>query len=100
MAISNDEKIKQKIAESLDLLSFTKDQQDKIIQGLMNNVSSAVNISVLDQLSQEEKNELEKLSGNEEATSDYLKNKIKDLPLLIEEVTKETIDNFRKMSGK
>lgn len=99
MTITADKKLKQQIVENLDLSDFTKTEQDKIISGLMDNVSSAINIAVLDQLSDQEKLELENILKKHKkiATLEYLEIKIKELPLLIEKVTRETINEFKKL---
>jgi hypothetical protein len=99
MVKTTDKKLRQQIIENLDLSNFTKSKQDKIISGLMANVSSAINIAVLDKLSDQEKLELENISkkGKKTATLQYLEIKITELPLLIEKITRETINEFKKL---
>jgi len=98
MSIISDQEIKEQIAKDLDLSAFEKEEQERIISGLMENISLAINIAVLDELSDEDKLELEVIckSPRENAVLEYLNSKIDNLSFIIQNVIGEKIDQFRE----
>ena len=99
MPVFNEKKAKQKIAESLDLLGFTNSQQNKIISGLLDNISARINIAIYDKLTEEDRQKLQKISRTKkkDAILNYLKPKIRNLHLLVDEITRETIEEFENL---
>jgi hypothetical protein len=98
MSIISEKIIKEQIAKDLDLSSLNKDEQDKIVSGLIKNISLAVNIAVLDELDSEDKQELEVIcnSPRENAVLDYLNSKIDNFQFLIQRVVEEIVSQFQE----
>ncbi len=99
MPVFNEKEAKQKIAESLNLLGFTDSQQNKIISGLLDNISARINIAIYDKLTEEDRQKLQKISRAKEkdAILNYIKSKIRNLRLLVYEITRETIEEFEDL---
>jgi len=99
MATTVDEKLKQQIVESLNLSGLTAEQKDEIISGLMDNAFNNINMTILDLLTEEEKKELEKKARIKKNgfVLKYLNSKIKDFSSLSEEITRETIKDFKRL---
>lgn len=99
MPIYNGEKIKQRISETLGILDLTDSQQNKIISGLMDNISDRIDIAVYDKLAEEDRKKFQKISKMEdkEVILFFLKSKIRNLPLLVDEIVRETIDEFENL---
>ena len=89
-----DSGIRQNIVENLHVSHLTKSEQDKIIFMLMDGVSSRINATVWEKLLQEDRKELKKLSKKE--TIDYIATKIENFPKLVENITKQTINEFKQ----
>ena len=98
MPIISEEIIKDQIAKDLDLSSFDKKDQDKITSGLLKNISLAVNVAVLNELDNEDKQELEVIckSSRENAVLEYLNSKIDNFQALMTRVIEEIIDQFQE----
>jgi len=98
MAIISEKIIEEQIAKDLDLSSFDKKEQDKITSGLIKNISLAINVAVLDELSDEDKQELEIIckSTRENAVLEYLNSKIDNFNSLIVRVIEEIINQFQE----
>lgn len=98
MTSNKDKKLKEQIADNLNLTSLKKSQQEKVISGLMNNVFNRINMTILDLFTEEEKKELEKILKTNEsgAVLKYLNSKIKDFSSLPEEVALETVKDFKR----
>ena len=98
MLIISEEIIKDQIAKDLDLSSFDKKDQDKITSGLLKNISLAVNVAVLNELDNEDKQELEVIckSSRENAVLEYLNSKIDNFQALMTRVIEEIIDQFQE----
>lgn len=99
MPVFNQEKVKQKIAESLNLSGFTNSQQNRIISGLLDNISDRINIAIYDKLTEKDRQKLQKISriGEKGIISNYLKLKIRNMRLLVDKVTIETIEEFENL---
>lgn len=97
--MENKKELKQKISKSLDLSSLTGAQQNRIILGLMDNISARISIAVSDKLNARQKEELKKISRavKKEAVLDYLNSKIKNFSLLTEKIAKETVSDFIRL---
>lgn len=91
-------KQKQQIVKSLDISHLTKDQQDKIIALLMDNVSAKVNMVIWDKFLKEEKQELYHVSriGDNKKILKYITSKMGNFNQLVENTTRETIEDFKK----
>ncbi|TSC95113.1 MAG: hypothetical protein CEN87_125 [Parcubacteria group bacterium Licking1014_1] len=102
MATSSAKNLKQQIINNLNLSGFTSLQQSKIISGLMDNVSDRINIAILDLLAEDEKKELGKIARSKKkgAALKYLNSKIKNISSLTEKITRETIEDFRRLRRK
>jgi len=99
MYVESNKKLKQQIIESLNLSGLTVGQKDEIISKLMDNAFNNINMAILDLLTEEEKKELEKKVKTKKkgAVLKYLNSKIKDFSLLPEEITQETIKDFKRL---
>lgn len=99
MPVFNEKKAKQKIAESLNLSGFTNSQQNKIISGLLDNISTRINIVIYDKLTEEDRQKLQKISRTKEkdVVLNFLKSKIRNLHLSVDEITRETIEEFENL---
>ena len=98
MPIVSEEIIKEQIAKDLDLSNFDEKEKDKITSGLLKNISLAVNVAVLNELDNEDKQELEIIcnSPRENAVLEYLNSKIDNFQALLTRIVEETIDNFQE----
>ena len=101
MATKFEEKIKQQIAEQVDLSGFTIPQRNKIVSQLLENISLKINVVVLDKLGDEDRRKIIKFlkTNSKDTILDYLNIKIKDLPEVVEGAVEETIEEFKKNSG-
>ena len=99
MAVKNNNKIEQQIAESLNLSGYTAQQQNKIISKLMDNAFNKTTIAIMDLLLEDEKKEFLKMAKtkNKEAVLNYLNSRITDFSSLPEEITQEVIKDFKKL---
>jgi len=86
--------INQAIINSLGLSGLTKIQQNKIVSLFAEIISSKINVAVWHKLSPENKNELKSLRGKKKL--DYIASDIKDFSKLVEDVTRETIRDFKQ----
>ncbi len=94
---------KEQIADiALNISRFSKIEKSRIVSGLMNNVSIAVNIAVLDKLSKEDAKKLVELSKskNKAKALKYANSKIKNLSLVVTEATRQTIEDFNRRRMK
>ena len=102
MKIEN--KIKKQITESLNIDSFTEEQKDKIILRLMENISLATGIAVLENLSEMQKQELQKILDSKKVDKkmvlDFFVNNIENLQGIINKTAKETVDDFKRIRNK
>lgn len=98
MPIISEEIIKEQIAKDLDLSSFDEKEKDKITSDLLKNISLAVNVAVLNELDNEDKQELEVIckSPRENAVLEYLDSKIDNFQALLARVVEEIIDQFQE----
>lgn len=85
--------IRQKIIESLNLSGLTKPEQDKIVFMIMDNISSRISIAIWDTLSGQDKEDLNNIEKKE--FLDYISVKIKDFPKLVEDITRQTLYDFK-----
>ena len=99
-----DNKIKKQITESLNIDSFTEEQKDKIILRLMENISLATGIAVLENLSEMQKQELQKILDSKKVDKkmvlDFFVNNIENLQGIINKTAKETVDDFKRIRNK
>jgi hypothetical protein len=95
-------KIKQQISEKLGISNFAGSEQDKVISGLMDNISMAVNIAVLEKLSSQERQEFKKLLNSKKIkkaqAQEFLKSKIGDLDTLAKLTAEQTIKEFLRLT--
>jgi len=99
MPVHNQKQVKQRIAGSLNLSEFSDSQQDKIVSGLLDNISDRINIAIYDKLTEEDRQKLQKISKtkDEDAILNFLRVKIKNLHLLADEITMDTVEEFKKL---
>lgn len=92
-----DKKQKQKIVKSLEIEHLTPSQQDKIISMVSENVSAKIDMIIWNKFIQEEKQELYKISrkGDNKKILKYLTRKIGNFSQLVEDITRETIEDFK-----
>jgi hypothetical protein len=102
MPSPNDKKIKMQIASGLDLANFSGPQQDKIISGLRDNLADKINIALLDKLTEEERKKLQKIvkTKGRSGALEYLNSKIKNLQSVMDQVAKQTVDEFKDLMNK
>lgn len=100
--MNKDENLKEKVASFLNISHLTIEEQDKVISGLTENVLSKINIAIIERLSEEEIEELRKISeeNNKEKISEYINSKIKDFPNLVNKCIKEEVDRFKEEINK
>ncbi len=94
-----DKKTNNNIIYDLGLELLSPEQQEEALISIGQIIFQAVIIRVLDILSDEEKDDFEKLlAGNssEEMILNFLKSKIEDL----DEIIKEEVENFKKESSE
>lgn len=92
----NSQELRESVAKSLNLSNFTEQQQEKIIFALMGNVSSMIAIAVWKKLSAKDRAGLKKISGEGEFLK-YVSSKIENFEGLVEQITKETTDEFKEL---
>ncbi len=97
-----DEKLKEKICSYLYLSHLSSDEQEKIILGLMDNVSNKISVKVLEKLKEEEAKKLEEISKKEDREEflRYLNSRIEKFSDLVNGVVKEEVERFKKEISK
>lgn len=95
--LNNKIQLKILISKKLDLLGLSFLEQEKIISGLLENISVKVNIAIEKILNQEEQAELQAiaLKKDKDALMGYLKSKISNVEEIVEEIAQETIEEFK-----
>ncbi len=100
-----DEEQKNDLLEEFDLKDLPKDVQAAILQAMTETLLKKISISILEKLSEEEREEFEKVREMEDAvkTESFLREKIEDYDALVEGVSnefkhemKEHIDELKK----
>lgn len=94
--------LKQKIEEAIDVFGLSDIQKDKIVSGLLENISSRINMAISDELTREDKEKIFKILKAKDSTAvfNYLNGRIKNLPELVRSVAEETIQEFKNLSSK
>ena len=89
--------IREKMIESLGLDHLKKGEQDKIVGMLIVAISSRLQVEIWQRLSVSDKKEFEAVSTNNEEQGflDYVTMKISNFPQLVEQITREVVDDFR-----
>jgi len=95
----NDKDLKKAIAEKLHLSGFSKIQQEKIIDKILENVSLKASILLLDRLSEEERDEFSKLK-DQKSVMDFLNKKTIDIYSIVDEAISIIINDLKKIKGK
>ena len=95
----NDKDLKKAIAEKLNLSGFSKKEQEKIIDKILENVSLKASILLLDRLSEEERVEFSMLK-TKEAVMDFFNRKTIDIYLIVDEAISIIIADLRKFIKK
>jgi len=94
----NNTELKQKIIERLDLSNFSPEEQSKILFLLMDNVSCKLNMAILDRLTEDDRRKLQKLSrAGGKKVLNFIGSRVDNFSLLVEGVTKQTVDDFRRV---
>ena len=87
---------KQVIVDSLNISHLKLSHQNEIISILMDNVLARLNFALWDKLSSSDKKDLKKvLAGSGKKALPYLESKIENLPDLIENLTRQAVDDFK-----
>ncbi|MCX6760113.1 MAG: hypothetical protein NTW46_02105 [Candidatus Nealsonbacteria bacterium] len=92
----NDKDLKKAIAEKLNLNGFSKKEQEKIIDKILENVSLKASILLLDRLSEEERVEFSMLK-TKESVMDFFNRKTIDIYLIVDEAISIIIADLRKI---
>lgn len=102
MAEEFQEKIKQLIAERVDMSDLTVAQQNKIVRKLLDSMLLKINIAVFDELDDAGKEKAVKFlqAKDQETFLNYLNTKIKNLPELVAKNITETIEEFKELYKK
>lgn len=87
------------IVAQLGLKELSTEQQGEVIAGLQNNILSAVNLAILERLTEAEREELLKLAdGASEVEMDkFLRSKITDLDDLMKRTALATVEEFKSL---
>lgn len=95
------EELRQIILKDLKIGFLPLDVQDKILEKLGVNIIKKLTLVILKNLSEETKDEFEKLSdsGDEIKLREFLKNAIPNLEELTQKTIKETIDEYKEIAG-
>lgn len=95
----NDKDLKKAVAEKLNLSGFSKKEQEKIIDKILENVSLKASILLLDRLSEEERVEFSMLKTKEKVM-DFLNRKTIDIYLIVDEAISIIISDLKKIKEK
>ena len=89
---------KNYIARGLHISHLTKAQQEKIVAMLMESVAARMNVAIWSNFSDVEKNELKKMlqKASEKKVLDYISSRVNNFSGLTEDITRQTIADFRK----
>ncbi len=100
--VNNKIQLKRLISEKLDLLGLSFLEQEKIISGLLENISVKVNIAIAKMLNQEQQAELQIVAAknDKDVLMNYLKSKISNIEEIAEKNAQETIEEFKTIREK
>lgn len=92
-----DEEQKNNLLEEFDLKDLPEDIQAGLIQVMMESMLKKITLSVLEKLSEEEKEEFQKIKDLEdpEKTESFLREKIPDYDVLVEGAVAEFKEEMR-----
>lgn len=93
--------LRQIILKDLEIGSLPLDIQDKILEKLGSNILKRLVLVILKNLPEEMKVEFEKLSegGDEIKLREFFKNTIPNFEELTQKTIKETIDEYKEITG-
>ena len=94
-----DKDLKKAIAEKLNLSRFHLNEQEKIIDKILENVSLKASILLLDKLSEEERDEFSELK-DQKSVMDFLNKKTIDIYSIVDEAISIIISDLKKIKGK
>ena len=89
---------KQQVAKHLNVSHLTASQQDRIVSVLMDSVSDNITMAIWDRFLEQEKKEMKGIltKSGQKQPLDYIGSKINNFPKLVEDITRQTMDDFRK----
>jgi len=97
----NKEELIKKIIDELDIAGIPKKSQENIIAKLGESVLKKLTIDIFSEIPKNEQAELEKMmkSGNMDEVHKFLDSKIPDFDDFINKSIKNTVNEFKKISG-
>ena len=97
----NKEELIKKIIDELDIAEIPKESQENIIAKLGESVLKKLTIDIFSEIPKNEQAELEKImkSGNMDEVHKFLDSKIPDFDDFINKSIKNTVNEFKKISG-
>jgi hypothetical protein len=92
-----DQQIKAAVVSSLNLGHLPSDQQDKIVEMIVDVIGTKVNLAAWSRLSDEEKEKVGKIAkSSPERTVEHLSHTIPNFYKLVEDATRQTLENFKE----
>jgi hypothetical protein len=93
-----DEEQKNSLLEEFDLKDLPEDIQSGLIQVMMESMLKKITLTVLEKLSEEEREEFQKIKEleNPEKTESFLKEKIPDYDILVEGVVSDFKEEMKE----
>jgi len=92
------EALRETLVEELGIRELAKEAQDEILAKLGEIVLKSATATIFEKLSASERAEFEKISkaGNPKHIKSFLEHTIPDMPAIMEEEMKKTLESFRK----
>ena len=95
----NDKDLKKAIADKLNLSGFSSEEQEKMIDRILENVSLKASILLLDKLNEGEREEFSKLK-DQKSVEGFFKDKSIDIHLIIDEAISIIVSDLKKIKEK
>lgn len=88
------------IVERLGLKELSTNEQGEIIYGLQSNILSAINLEILERLSEDDREQLMQLVevGGEPEAEKFIRSKLPDLDEVMKQVAIDTVEEFKTLS--
>ena len=94
--------LKEYIKTKTDTSKFAEQREEKILEGLADAISTAINIAILEKLDDASKKEFLALvqAGTSEEIPRYAESKIGDFTSLLDDAADKTIDEYNRLVGE
>ena len=91
--------VREKLVGHLHLSHLSRIQQDQITDALLENVATKVNLAIWNNFSEAQRGKLKEVVMNmsQKEVFEYVSNQVDNFPKLIREITRETVNDFKKI---